>query len=355
VRLGKVLCYLQTSVWVAALSLICVSCAIPYKQRAPEVLYSKSASASNALQVPPDLTDLSDGEQFVLPGDAADPLKRNTLLPQFRTAKFVREGSASWLEVSLAPESLWPELLAFLRKEGLSVLRTEPNSGLVQTEWMAAVDSGGIAVLKNLLGTDDDALHQRVSFRLERSSADSTTRVFVLVQRASKLIAQSESANQLPWPGGNQVIDDATENQLQRNHDEIANEILLRLKVFLGVAEQKAKGILNDDSAAQVLDSATVTQTAGGAQLSIYRGYRESYRALLESLSALGLVVTGEDIAIGTISAQDTRSKENLLYVLRLDPLHVSEVKVTVNDVFGRGMEPGQAIELLQRIRDQLV
>ena len=86
-------------------------------KNSPDVIYSDNAVQARDLQVPPDLTDVSNAEQFVLPGTGNAAVARNTLLPQFDSLRFVREGGQHWLEFQQAPEDLWPQLLEFLKKE----------------------------------------------------------------------------------------------------------------------------------------------------------------------------------------------------------------------------------------------
>ncbi len=345
---------LRVGIGIIVLSLVLTSCGVPYKKSAPEVIYSSAESNATSLQIPPDLTDLSNGEQFVLPGTGDEPLSRNTLLPQIRSAQFIRNGEVSWLEVAISPESLWPELLAFLRNEKFTILRTEPTTGLIQTEWSPITSAGNTSVFKNLLNALEGTLYQRVALRLERGS--SSSRLFLRVQRAADTQAEAENADQLPWPGESNWPDESGDDQtLLANNSELATAMLQRLLVHLGVAEQKASGMLNETTSAAVTESVTYMQTPVGPQLLIHSGYRQSYLALLKSLESLGLSIQGKDLSTGAIIAVESETPEQYAYQLMLDPIHVSEVKVTVRNVLGRPHSPIQANKLLQRIRDLLV
>lgn len=327
---------------VALISIVSLgACSVGYQQRAPEVLYSNAASETRVLQVPPDLTDISDGEQFVLPGTSGGAVTRNTLLPQFQNARFRRSGQTSWLQVETNAEALWPELLTFLRREELTILRTQPVNGLIETEWAPAVTDSGGSVLKNLLGKADEELYQRIAFRLERAS--DSTRVFIQVQQKQKEAALAEGANQLAWADSSQ------------NNADTASALLQRLLVHLGVAEQRAKQILNDASAALIYDTATLERTAGGTQLILHRGYRQSYRSLTHALSTLGFEIQSRDITIGEIRAVDVRSQTTKAYIFKLNPVHVSAVKVAVSDLLGEPIKSQEVEALLQQIRETLV
>lgn len=348
---------LYSRVLVSILGICTISCGFTNKQSSPEVVYSSSASEHRRLQVPPDLTDLSDGEQFVLPGNSAGALRRNTLLPSFQSVNFIRDGGSTWLEVSAQPEAIWPELLAFLRNEQLTVKRTEPINGLMQTEWTPIVSSGGLVALKNLLSSSNDMHYQRVALRLERGQDKS--RIFLRVQRANRTIAESIGANELPWPGvsGGQSlsISQSEDKLLQENNAELASEFLQRLLIHFGLSEQKSKGLLDEDGAAFILDPAVVTQTAGGTQLFMYTGFSHSFRHVLNALSSLGMDIKSHDKGIGVIDVVDLRKNDQPAYTLKLEPVHVSEVKVTVVDSVGAAVGPARSMELLESLRQFLI
>ena len=156
----------------------------------PESEYSVASDHAKVLQVPPDLTDISNGEQFILPGISGDALSRNTLLPAFESVKFVRNGGQSWLEIDQTPEELWPRLLAFTRKQGYSVAQTLPVSGVVVSDWRALSEGG---LLKGLIGKDT---FMRIAFRLER--AGQASRLFARVQQADKSFVEDNP--EASWP-----------------------------------------------------------------------------------------------------------------------------------------------------------
>jgi len=116
-------------------------------KNSPDVIYSDNAVQARDLQVPPDLTDVSNAEQFVLPGTGNAAVARNTLLPQFDSLRFVREGGQHWLEFQQTPEDLWPRLLEFLRKEKFRIDQTEPVAGVIATQWRPASALAGTRIL----------------------------------------------------------------------------------------------------------------------------------------------------------------------------------------------------------------
>jgi len=158
---------------LAALSISLSGCGFNNPSSSPDVIYSDTSNEAKQLQIPPDLTNVSNAEQFILPGVEVGPLARNRLLPVFAGAKYVRQDNQNWLEFNQSAESIWPLVLEFIRKEKLIVEKTEPTTGLIFTQWTADTEVNG-GLLKNLISGDE--LFSRYTFRLERHN--SGTRLF---------------------------------------------------------------------------------------------------------------------------------------------------------------------------------
>ena len=258
----------------------------------PDVLYDSRAEEARALQVPPDLTDVSNAEQFVLPGTTGGALTRNTLLPIFSSVRFERAGQQSWLSLDSAPEEVWPQLLAFARKEKYLIDRTEPVAGVIVTQWRPASAVARGNLLQSLIGGDEE--YSRIAFRLERSGQG--TRLFARSQTASEkavtAAAKSTDNSAVTWPVS--------------SHDpEATSELLSRLLVFFGVEEQKARGIIDADQAQLVTDDVLVLSTGSGRQLLVQRGFKPTFDALLAALSRADYNVTSSDDGVGRIEFRD--------------------------------------------------
>ena len=290
-------------------------CASFRSDASPDVVYDTRAEEARALQIPPDLTDVSNAEQFVLPGTSGGPVTRNTLLPKFSTVRFERAGEQSWLAFDRPPEDIWPQLLAFAKNNKFLIDKTEPAAGMIVTQWRpaSAVTKGNL--LKNLIGGDED--YSRVFLRLERNG--SGARLFARSQGASEKLANAPTSDKIPWPAS--------------SHDpEATSALLSRLLVFLGVEEQKVKGIIDADQARLVTDEALVVSTGSGRQLVIQRGFKPSFNAVLAALGELDYVVTSSDDGVGRIEFMDGDTP----LVIELKPQHVSEVSASLSDMKGQ-------------------
>jgi len=310
------------------------ACGTFYQPTSPDVRYSDESSSARKLQVPPDLTDVSDGEQFVLPGSAGGTVTRNTLLPEFESVVFEREGDSSWLSFQQAPEELWPRLLAFLRTQRYRVEQTEPTAGTIVSQWRASsdVESGGI--LKGLIGGDE--AFSRVYFRLERAGdATQGARLFARLQNGSK--DQAEAGVAAPWPS-------------RSNDPESTSALLSRLLVFLGVDEQKSQGLLDEAQASAVLDDAVLQSTAAGSQVLVNRGYAPTFKAVSNALQRLNRTISSSDDGVGRIEFVDASDA----LVVSLVPIHVSAVRLSLSDGSGRRLELERERELLDALREEI-
>ncbi len=313
------------------LGLSVAACQTGYRVNSPEGLYSKNATQARNLQVPPDLTSVAEGEQFVLPGTSGGAITRNTLLPESAAVRFVRQAGENYLEIQKTPEEVWPQLQEFLSGERLPIAKAEPLTGVMSSQWRELGGQGARGALKNLLGTD--ATVMRVAFRVERGAGNST-RLFSRQQVAANADVQISTDD--VWPPS--------------SHDpENTSELMIRLMVFFGVQEQRARGILKDDSAAALLQDATLESTASDTWLVVYRGYQPAFRAVDNALKAIAAEGVESDGNIGRLNAVI----DGVAVSFRISAVNVSAARVTVNAAEPLTREQQQA--LLGSLRDQLV
>ncbi len=314
-------------------ALVLAGCSSLQSTNSPDVLYDRNAEAARSLQVPPDLTDVSNTEQFVLPGTSGGPVTRNTLLPQFSSARFERAGQQSWLAFDTSAEEIWPQLLDFAKKEKYLIEKTEPAAGLIFSQWRAASAVTKGSLLQSLIGGDEE--FSRIAFRLERNGAGS--RLFARSQSASEAVVTAADSAALAWPA--------------ESHDpEATSALLSRLLVFLGVNEQKARGIIDAEQARLVTDDVLVITTGSGRQLVLQRGFKPSFNAVLSALETLDYNVTSSDDGVGRIEFLDGETP----LVIELAPQHVSEVRVALTDTGGRRLPDADEKAVLDALLAQI-
>lgn len=305
-----------------------VGCGSLRSPSSPDVIYSADAHAAKELQIPPDLTDVSKTEQFILPGILGAPVSRNTLLPQFSSVRFERNGQQSWLAFQQSPEDIWPQLLAFARNEKYSIQRTQPVAGVIVSQWRPAGAVARTSLLQNLIA--GEKAYSRIAFRLERNGAGA--RLFARMQ-------VSDNAEQnASWP--------------EETHDaEATSAMLARLLVFLGVQEQKARGILDDDQVSGIVDDAVLQTNGTGTQIVVYEGFQPAFATVLAALESLGYTVTSSDDGVGRIEFSD----QGLVRVLELAPANISEVRISVTEPDGKRLSAETEQELMRSILNRLV
>jgi len=316
-----------------SMSLFVAGCGFNNSPSSPDVLYSETSADAKPLQVPPDLTSISNGEHFILPGKEPGSLSRNRLLPTFTSAKYVRDGDQNWLELEQPAETIWPLVLDFVRQQKMAVEKTEPTSGLIFTQWRSDDDQGG-GLLKNLISNDE--LFSRHAFRLERNG--NGTRVFARSMRLEGDVIKSLGDNE--WPASS------------HNPEEVS-QLLTRLLVYIGADEQKAKGILSEPQARAVLDDAELQTTAAGSQLVVHKGFTPSFNDVKKAAENLDYKIVQSDGSVGRIQFTNATDAEPLL--ISLTPVHISAVRVLVSETSGARLDKEQELSILSALREQII
>jgi len=315
------------------LTLVLVSCGVNNPKSSPDVTYSETSGEAKQLQIPPDLTSVSNAEQFILPGNDTGPLARNKLLPTFTGAQYVRRENQNWLELNQNAESVWPLVLEFIRKQKLVVEKTVPTSGLIVTQWRADDENNG-GLLKNLISGDE--LFSRYTFRLERN--DTGTRLFA-------------RAMQLPADDVDKVANDQWPES--SHNPEQVSQILTQLLVFLGAEAEKAQGILSEPQASAVIDDAEVQTTAAGSQLVVHKGFTPSFDEVKGAVNSLEYNVVLSDSSVGVIQAAPEIGAEPILF--SLTPVHVSAVRVLVTQPGGARLHKDKELAILTALKEQII
>jgi len=314
-------------------TLILTGCGFNNPSSSPDVVYSDASDEAKQLQIPPDLTNVSNSEQFILPGLEAGPLARNRLLPVFNGAKYIREDNQNWLELNQSAESIWPLVLEFIRKQKLVVEKTEPTTGLIFTQWRADTEKNG-GLLKNLISGEE--MFSRYAFRLERNS--SGTRLFARSMQLSG-DAVNDSAND-QWPSSS------------HNPEQVA-QVLVELLVFLGAEQQQAQGILSEPQANAIIDDAEVQTTAAGSQLVVHKGFAPSFRDVQKAVNNLDYTIVLSDDSVGVIQASPEAGAEPMLF--SLTPVHVSAVRVQITQQGGDRLPKEKELAILTALKEQII
>ncbi len=147
------------------------------------------------LEVPPAFSGPAAGGSVALPQIAsarAEKMAQNQsggVLETGTNIRVVGEPGSRYLAVDADPDSVWPKLQGFLREEGYTIRRQEPNVGLIETDWtgVASGDGTGFSIMSFLKIAQDTLFKpdhiEKVRVRIERGETDDQTLVFVTAQK----------------------------------------------------------------------------------------------------------------------------------------------------------------------------
>lgn len=160
--------------------------------------YQTAQTRPTSLEVPPDLSQLPRNERFQVPdrpqsvtasattagrpapgGGAAT----SNVVPTATVARIERNGSQRWLVVNMPPEKAWPILVDFWPSVGLVVEKSDPATGVLETNWAENKANLPQDVIRKTLGRLIDSIYStneqdKYRARLERTGQD-TSEIFV--------------------------------------------------------------------------------------------------------------------------------------------------------------------------------
>ena len=201
------------------------------------------------LDVPPDLTQLAGDSRYQAQAGAvsAAAFQASTAAPRTAAPRSVaattsvapqalgkvrleREGTQRWLSTPLSAEQLWPQLQAFWKENGMTLVVDQPLVGVMETDWSENRAKVPDDVLRRMLGRLVESLYStgerdKYVTRVERSAIGSD--VFI----AHRGLLES-------WTGRQT---ETTVWTRRPNDPELEALFLARLLVKLGLADEQAK------------------------------------------------------------------------------------------------------------------
>ncbi len=276
-----------------------------------------------SLEVPPDLTQLAAENTRYQPqtgavsatmfqSAASAPAVTSTTaasatpLPLGATAvqaagdfRIERSADLRWLATSLTPEQLWPQLQAFFRERGMTLVVDQPQIGAMETEWAENRARLPDDVLRRTLGKVFNSLYstgERDKFRVrvERTAAGSEV---YLTHRGLEEVYTSQQRDSTTW-------------QPRPRDPLLEAEMLSRLMVKLGAPADQARAL--EASAAKFSTAPGTADTVTGvpararvlagrpaASLQVDDGFDRAWRRVGLALDRSGFTVEDRDRAQG--------------------------------------------------------
>jgi outer membrane protein assembly factor BamC len=257
--------------------------------------YRSQATKTTALDVPPDLTQLAresryqpqsgvvsaSGLQAASPAaSAAAPA--TIALNSLADMRIEREGNQRWLVTSMTPEQLWPQLRTFWTERGFNLVRDEPQSGIMETDWAenrSKIPQDGV---RRLLGGVLDRLYDtgerdRFRTRVERVAGGSE---IAISHRGAEEFYQGQAKDTTSW-------------RLRPTDPQLEAEMLVRLMTKLGAKEEVARTQVANAPAAPA--RARVLAGQGGAALEFDESFDRAWRRIGLALDRTGFTVEDRD------------------------------------------------------------
>lgn len=282
-----------------------------------KVDYRTAAVKTATLEVPPDLTQLSNDPRYQAPTGAvisANALQNATpaalrsadataggqvVAPQrVGQVRVERADGQRWLVAPMPPEQLWPLLRSFWQEQGFSLERDQAEIGVMETDWLenrANIPQDIIrrTVGKVFSGLYDSGLRDRYRTRIERTTAG--TEVYIS-HRGAEEVYTSDRKDQTAW-------------QPRASDASLEAEMLSRLMLKLGAPEQAAaaaKAIATPAATAATPPTpntsaarARIVDGTPAAALRVDEGFERSWRRVGSALDRTGFTVEDRDRSQG--------------------------------------------------------
>jgi outer membrane protein assembly factor BamC len=256
------------------------------------------SSAAPALEVPPELTNPTIDERFVVPNPKAQtystysrdrnaaPASGTTVLPKVNVAKLERSGDQRWLVVSISPDQLWPLMREFWVENGFVLKRDSPETGIMETDWAEnrakiPMDQPSIRGMISKVLPDMYSTSQRDKFRtrLEKSATPNVTEIYITHRGVEEVFSNPDKLSTV-W-------------QPRQIDIELEAEFLNRLLVKLGVEEQRLATA--PAGAAAPAPRNAVLENNGAGPLVVNDGFDRAWRRVGLALDRVGFTVEDRD------------------------------------------------------------
>ena len=288
---------------------------IPFVDQVTQPDY-KAIGRSRPLEVPPDLTSATTNDTYAIPGSTSYSDYKNSqqqdkgqsrILPNPEGMKIVKAGAQRWLVVNATPEKIWPVIRDFWLDMGFAVKKESPETGVMETEWIAQADLK-IDTKKGVLDSFDDwidklggsATKKKFRTRLDRGLQEGTTEIY-MTHRGVEVVDDGKEKVRTVYGEIETGYKKEDKNKASINSDALDNELdaelLRRLMVKLGVADKRAKEII---ATPVIQKRAEMKKEAdGSASLEIQDPFDRAWRRVGLALDVIGFVIEDKDRSNG--------------------------------------------------------
>lgn len=264
----------------------------------------KSAGKQQArsLEVPPDLTQLSNDSRYAVPGGVVSaaamqanaqvqkPAEGRTAAATLGDVRIERNGEQRWLVVKRPADQLWEPLRDFWLENGFIFTTEDRQLGILETDWAENRAKIPQDVIRKTLGKVFDGLYStserdRFRTRLERAP-DGSTELYI-THRGMQEVYTSTQKDQTIW-------------QPRPADPELETEFMRRLMVKLGVSQEQADAVAKADTTkATATGSVRMSTVNEQPVLQIDEGFDRAWRRVGVALDRTGFTVEDRDRSRG--------------------------------------------------------
>jgi len=257
----------------------------------------KSASATKgpALDVPPDLSQLTRDSRYVVPGmavsaNAYQVTQPNTATPTAASTmgdvRIERAGNQRWLVVNRPADKLWDPVREFWKESGFQLPIEQAELGILETDFAENRAKLPQDFIRNTIGKVFDSRYstgERDKFRtrLERT-ANGNTEIFISHRGMVETVTSTSST------GGS----GSTVWQPRPADPELEAEFLRRLMVKLGVSQEQSKALV---ASAVPRQTSRIAAVNGVPVLQVDEGFERAWRRVGLALDRTGFTVEDRD------------------------------------------------------------
>ncbi|MFV1922986.1 MAG: outer membrane protein assembly factor BamC [Methylotenera sp.] len=282
--------------------------------------YKKGGGTARPLEVPPDLTSATSSDAYNVPGGATSyseysqqqegqELGVEQVLKNPDGVRMEKAGTQRWLVVDAPAEKVWPVVREFWLDQGFAVRVENAETGVMETEWVRAdkikveEDTRGYGErfdkwLDNLSGLAD---RRKFRTRLERGEEKGTTEIYMThrtvagapddgKQKVQTQLGEIDLGYRVDANKKNDVKVDQFEEDLDK-------ELLRRLMVKLGIADDQARQITNNP--VKEVRAEVVKEADQSVTLKLKDNYARGWRRVGLALDRVGFVVEDKDRSKG--------------------------------------------------------
>jgi outer membrane protein assembly factor BamC len=285
------------------------------------------------------------------------------LLPEYEKIKLVRAGAQRWLVVETPADQLWPQILDFVDKMGLSVAKEQPQAGIVETNWAENRANAGTTIQKFLSKLTGQGYGtgqmDKYRIRLERGQHEGTTEIYLTHRGLVQVVDESASGADLTG----REVGGPLKWQPRPPDPELEAEMMRLLMVHLGTTQQEAEVVLKEKTPAR----ASLERGAGQQpELKLTGDLDDAWRRVGISLDNLGYYVESEDRSNWVYFVRDVnedgkkkkkkkKQKDDEKNRFQVALKETGEgIAVQITDANGKPVRPKETEQILSLLYEQL-